>query len=93
MKHPRQSESRDVHCILLLTIGPGQMKKANLYGIGKGILSSAITLNDWWKKPGFNLHELVHAFGKGALQRGIDNGKQRGDTIPHGLQDALNDAV
>jgi len=68
------------------------MKKPNLYGIGKGILSSAITVNDWWKKAGFDLHELVHAFGKGALQRGIDNAMQRGDTIPHGLQDALNDA-
>jgi len=69
------------------------MKKPNLYGIGKGILSSAITLNDWWKKPGFNLHELVHAFGKGALQRGIDNAKQQGEPIPNGLQDALNEAV
>jgi hypothetical protein len=69
------------------------MKKPNLYGIGKGILSSAITVNDWWKKPEFDLHELVHAFGKGALQRGIDNAKQRGELIPHGLQDALNDAV
>ena len=66
------------------------MKKANHYGIGKGILSSAITVNDWWKKPGFNLHELVHAFGKGALQRGIDNAKQQGESIPQDVQDALN---
>lgn len=69
------------------------MKKPNLYGIGKGILSSAMTLNDWWKKPGFNLHELVHAFGQGALQRGIDNAKQRGETIPQSVQDALNTVV
>jgi hypothetical protein len=67
--------------------------KRSLYGMGTGILSSAMIVNDWWKKPGFNLRQLVQAFGKGALQRGIDNAKQRGEAIPQDVHEALNSAV
>ncbi len=67
-------------------------KKPNLYGIGKGILSAGIVVNGWWKKD-YNLPELVRAFGKGALQRGIDNAKNSGETVPDSVQAALNAAL
>ena len=67
------------------------MKKFNLYAIGKNILSSGIVVNHWWKKE-YNLPELVRAFGKGALQRGIDNAKRNGELVPESVEAALNAA-
>lgn len=66
--------------------------KPNFYGIGKDILSAVMVVNGWWMRE-YNLAELVRAFGKGALQRGIDNAKNSGETVPDSVQAALNAAL
>ena len=63
-------------------------QKLNLYGLGKAILSSAMIVGDWWKKP-YNIQELADAFGVGALQRGIDQAEEAGETVPQEAKDAL----
>lgn len=53
----------------------------NLYGYGKAVLASGIILNNWWKKE-YDFAHLVQNFGAGALQRGVKEALDAGETVP-----------
>jgi len=56
-------------------------KPPNLYGYGKAILANGIILNNWWKKE-YDFAELIQHFGAGALQRGVKEALDAGETVP-----------
>lgn len=63
-------------------------RRPNFYSACVELLSQA-TVPDWWRGD-YDLRKLVAAFGKAALQRGIDDAKLAGADVPPGVQEALD---
>lgn len=64
-------------------------KTPSLYAGLKAILSEGMVVGHWWTKD-HNVPELIRAFGKGALQRGINEAVIAGENVPSWVQESLD---
>lgn len=62
--------------------------KANLYGIGKGIIAKCMSVNYWWVDE-YNFPQLLKAFGMQSLRNGVQNSLDKGEEVPQEIRELV----